>query len=147
MTILEEIEIANCAAGIKTFSFASLKEWNSFIDSFEFLDYPAHLIVPFNVPFSLSKGRRTATIPLQGWIMTRIEQDTTVYRTKEVESEYLEPMRKLAWKFLKELSNSDIINPETDEITGSVNPEYAFITAGLFGVSYTINLPITQNIC
>lgn len=148
MTILEAIEEANSSADIRNFKFARLDEWNSFIDSFEFQDYPAHLLVPFDVPFTFKDPKRHSVIPLQGWILTRISEDADDFRTSKVESVYLEPMRQIAFKFLKYLQRTSIIDDDgTVTINGVIKPEYGFLSTRLFGVSYTINLPIIQGVC
>ncbi len=152
MTILEAIQQANSRADIRTLIFANIKEFQSFIESFNELDYPANIVIPFDVPYTMLNGRRKSVIPIQGWMMTRLQDDTTNFKSVKVEELYLQPMRELAFKFIKELTTNqnitdDLLDPEEDEPTGVVKPEYAFLSARIFGVSYTINLPITEAIC
>lgn len=152
MTFLEAIQEANTAARIQSFRFANIREFNSFMESFQFSDYPINIVVPFS-----NNGKRPGTpgalrksnIPLQGWILTRIddEQDAEDYRSAKVESKYIEPMRALAVSFLTNLLETDVIDPEVSEVTDSINPEYAFLKQRAFGVSYTMNVPVIEHVC
>lgn len=144
MTLLQAIEQANIAAEIRTFRFANIREFQAFMDTFNELEYPCHVVVPFTNNGVWLNGRRKAVVPLQGWVLTRIEEDTSNFRSREVEERYLEPMRMMCKQFLYELINSDIIDAEVNEITDTIRPEYAFLTANLFGVSYQVNIPIAE---
>jgi len=148
MTVLEAIEEANTAAGIETLSFANIQEFQAFMDSFKITSYPINIVVPFTSNGSTLNGIRRSTIPLQGWVLTRLTSSEPInYRTLAVESEYLEPMRVLAIKFIKNLLLTDIIDPEAGAVSDSIKPEYMFLNTKTFGVSYTLNLPIIQNVC
>lgn len=149
MTIREAIEIANKNAGIKKATIANLQEAQAFHDSFKFEDYPINIIIPFNSNGTTKNGIRRAVIPLQGWILTRVREQPEDYRSLAMEKEYLEPMRHLAAKFLKELYKTDIVDPEAVErgITDTIKPEYMVLNMLAFGVSYTVNLPVIQNVC
>ena len=147
MTILEALTEANTAAGIKTFSFANLQEFNSFIDSFKGLDYPVNVIVPVPLTGNLLPSRTKDVLNIQGWMLTRIKEDTNNYRSAKIEDDYIHPMRKLAKKFLVNLCQTDIVDPEIDDIGYSIRPEYMFLATHVFGVSYTCNLPINSKIC
>lgn len=149
MTIREAIEIANKNAGIKKATIANLQEAQAFEESFRFDDYPINIILPFTSNGNTRNGIRRAIIPLQGWILTRVREQPEDYRSLKMEQEYLEPMRHLAAKFLKELYKTDIIDPEAVErgITDTIKPEYMVLNMLAFGVSYTVNLPVIQNVC
>jgi hypothetical protein len=150
MKVLEAIQAANTTAiGADSLSFANLREFQSFQDSFEFDDYPRNIVLPFDSNGTTnSNGIRKAVIPLQGWILTRVSEDTNDWRSLEMETTYLEPMRDLAIAFLKELYRSEIIDHmRSAEITDVIRPEYMFLNAHLFGVNYTVQLPIIQNVC
>lgn len=147
MTLLQTIEQANTAAGIKTFSFARIDEFNSFLQSFNELDVPAHVIVPFQTNGVWLNGMRKVVVPLQGWVLTRLHEDTNNFRSKEIECDYMDPMRKLARNFLREVINSDLTDPEVEQISDTIRPEYAFLNYHLFGVSYTCNWPVIQSVC
>ncbi len=148
MTIVEALEEATKDANIRTFGFANIEEFNAFSESFKFNDYPANIVVPFDNNGTWLNGRRKATVPIQGWILMRInDTDIPNYKTAEVEKKFLQPMRALAIKFLRNLIDSDVVDPEREEITDKIVPEYMFLDQNLFGVSYTINLPTTESIC
>ena len=148
-TILEAVTAANTTAGIRTMSFANLQEFQSFMDSFTFSEYPVNVLVPFTVngTTSMSNGIRHAVVVLQGWVLTRVTEDPNDYRSKAMEEKYLNPMRTLAKKFIKSMTNSDIVDRNVDTISDTIAPEYKFLNAQTFGVSYTLNLPILDNVC
>lgn len=149
MTILDAITLANSNAGIRTLSFANIQEFQAFMDSFTFLEYPINVIVPFTVNgvTNMQTGIRKATLPLQGWVLTRHQEDPNTYRTALVEEKYIGPMRKLAAKFIKEFLKTDIIDPEVSSVRDSIKAEYMFLNALTIGVSYTLDAPIKQNVC
>jgi len=149
MTVIEALQQANEAAEIPNLSFANIQEFQTFMDSFEYDDYPVNVVVPFTSNgVHNERGIRKSTIPLQGWVLRRIPQDGNDYRSQAIEADYLNPMRILAIKFLKNLLRTEIIdrdgNPEPRD---TIRPEYAFLNAHLFGVSYSIQLPIVENAC
>ncbi len=148
-TILEAVTVANTNAGIRTLSFANLQEFQSFMDSFTFQEWPVNVLVPFTVNgnTNMNTGIRKATVPLQGWVLTRVSEDPNDYRSKAFEEKYLNPMRTLAKKFIKNLLDTDIIDRDVNNVTDSIVPEYMFLNAHTFGVSYTINLAIRDNVC
>lgn len=150
MTLLEAIQEANTAAGIDagSLAFAQLQEFNSFMDSFEFDDYPVNVVVPIEINGVITEPYRIKDVAvIQGWMLTRIAQDTNDYRSVQIEPTYINPMRILAKKFMVALLNTDIIDPEVSNVSYSIMPEYQFLNAHLFGVSYRINLPVHSRVC
>lgn len=148
MTILQAIQEANTGAGaIKKLSFANLQEFNSFKDSFTFLEYPVNVVVPFTLRSQFLNGYVKDNVILQGWILTRINQDTNDWRSVQLEVDYINPMRLLAKKFVRTLLDSDIIDSQVEAVTVSIVPEYMFLDAHLFGVSYSLTLPVRSNVC
>jgi len=149
MTVLTAIEQANHDAGIRTLSFANIREFQSFMDSFLFQEWPVNVVVPFTVngTNNLQNGIRKSTVSLQGWVLTRVEEDPNDYRSKAMEEKYLEPMRKLAKTFIKRLLESDIIDPQVQTVSDTITPEYGFLNAKTFGVSYSLQLPVVDNVC
>jgi len=141
-TVLESIEDANNEADIKTFRFANIKEFNSFMDSFNFDEYPINIVVPFEDNGTWSEGRIKAIIPIQGWVLTRLSDDTDI-RSKQAEEHYIAPMRDKAKKFMFEIINSELTDPEVTAVTYNIRPEYAFLNQMAFGVSYRMNWPIS----
>ena len=148
-TILETVEDANVTAGIRTLSFANLREFQSFMESFTFQEWPINILVPFTVngTTNMSTGIRKASVSLQGWVLTRVKIDPNDYRTRAMEATYLNPMRTLAKKFIKAMINSDIVDRDVDTISDTITPEYKFLNGLTFGVSYVLNLPIRDNVC
>ena len=117
------------------------------MDSFEFTDYPVNVVVPFTETGVTIDSKRKATVKLDGWVLRRIPTDTNDFRSLTVETLYLQPMRSLAIKFIRKLLNTDIIDPEVTPVNDVVRPEYAFLPSHLFGVSYTVQLPIIESAC
>ena len=147
MTMLEAIIEANDTAKIRKLSFAKIDEFQSFMDSFKFVDYPAHLVVPPSWNGRRSNGQNKVQIPFQGWVITRIPEDTNDYRSIKIEENYIAPMRSYAIKYINAFLDTDIIDPEVEEVAWSVNPEYSLTQVGVFGVSYTFNPPINTTLC
>lgn len=149
MTILEGIQEAHEATGLDAdrLSFASLQEFNSFTDSFRFADYPRNVVVPPRITGTLLNNRTKEILLIRGWFLTRISQDTNNFRRVSIEPTYIAPMRQLARKFVRKLADIDINDPEVVPISYTIDSEYQFLKDHLFGVSYTINLPIYSYVC
>lgn len=143
-TIIEYLKEANDAAHIKTFRLADVSEYQKFLDSFEYSDYPMNVVVPFQINGRMIGGRLKQVVPLQGWIVRRIDQDTDV-RKAEAEQAYIAPMRTKATAFITALLGTDIVDPEVNDVSFVIKPEYAFLNQRVFGVSYTMNWPIAEN--
>jgi len=147
LSILEELQLANTAAKVKDLSFANLQEFNSFMDSFTFLEYPRNVVVPFSLNGTFVANRVKDVIPLQGWMLTRIREDTNDWRSVKLEPDYIAPMRSLARTFLIKLLDSDLTDPEVNNVTYSITPEFMFLSSHLFGVSYRMNWPVVGKLC
>jgi len=150
MTILQAIERANSLANIPNFSFANLAEFNSFMDTFNHIDYPCHVLEPFTTTQVWLNGRVKTTVTLNGWMLKRIDSDTTNFRSAKIEETHLQPMREKAMAFIKQLLHDEdtvMVDPEVDTITVTIRPEYALLPARVFGVSYTLTLPVVEGIC
>lgn len=150
MTILEAIQTANAKAGVTNFNFADISEFNAYMDSFNHLDYPAHVVSPFSTSVNWLNGRTKTTVTIQGWFLKRLSSDTTNFRSIKVEEIYLQPMREKCKLFLKHLMQDDdvfVVDPEVDSIICNIKPEYALLPARVFGVSYTLTLPVVESIC
>jgi hypothetical protein len=147
VTILEAIQEANTATKNKGLSFANLQEFNAFHDSFTHLEYPRNVVVPFAFNGTFLSNRSADIIVLQGWMLTRLKQDTNDWRSVDLEIDYIAPMRAMARKFLINVVNSDLTNPEVTNVTYSIRPEYMFLSSHLFGVSYQMNWPINSKFC
>lgn len=151
MTILEAIESASKSTdGIRKIIFADIREVNSFVDSFEFLDWPIHIIEPFETNVTFAGPRAKTKIQLHGWIMRRMDEDTNDFRSRDVEDKFLAPMRNLAIAYLKKLIQTDanqIIDREEAIPSINIKPEYMFTAQHAIGVSYQVILPVTESIC
>jgi hypothetical protein len=147
MTILEAIQEAHCKTNVRELAYADIREFQTFLSSFEYENYPVNIVVPVSENFEFLNNRLKTVLPIEGWILTRIESDTYNFRSIDIEKEYLEEMRRQAKKFVWALINSEIVDPEVEEITGTIQPVYQFTQQHLFGVSYTINLPVVSGVC
>lgn len=150
MTLLTTaIEEATTGAGIVSLRYANLQEFNSFLDSINVAQYPLNLVVPIDLDGTFLNNRFKDTLTIQGWVLTRISEDTNDWRSIELEDTYINPMRALARTFLIKLVNDANIgvDPEQETVRYSIKPEYMFMHAHLFGVSYRMNLPVTGNVC
>ena len=147
MTILQAIQEANTAAGIKNLAFADLTEFNSFKDGFNELDYPINVVVPFTVNSLFLNNRIKDSVLIRGWVLTRLREDTNDFRRIKIEPDYINPMRIAAKKFVRRLLDSEVIDSEVEGVNASFVPEYQFLDAHLFGVSYSFTLPTKSHIC
>lgn len=151
MTLLQALEEANqTVKGIKGLTFANIQEFNSFQDSFNFQDWPRNIVVPIVLDGSIGGPRVTRIteiVRIQGWMVTRINQDTNDYRSVKIEPDFIAPMRAAARKFIIALSNSDITDAETTTISYRIGSEYQWLHSHLFGVHYTMNWPVRAGIC
>lgn len=148
MTILQALKDANKQAGILTeLKLANIQEFQSFMNSFRFEQYPINIIVPYSTNGQDTGPQRKATLVLEGWILTQIHGDPNDYRSMELEQKYIAPMRKLAIKFLRSFYKSDVIDAEAKVITDTISPEYQFLNSLTFGVSYKANVPIVESAC
>jgi hypothetical protein len=147
MTILETLLEANIAAKIKKLSFANLQEFNSYHDSFTFLDYPVNVLIPFNLTGRILNNRVKKVVTIEGFVFTRYNQDTNDTRSPEVERDFVGPMRELAEKFIKHLANSDMIDPEVEPIVYTIRREQMYLASHLVGVYYRVDLPVHGKIC
>jgi hypothetical protein len=147
LTLLEALQEANSAVkGIKGLSFANIQEFNSFTDSFNFNDWPRNVVVPIVLDGTFREGdpRPHEIINLQGWMVTRINQDTNDYRSVKIEPDYIAPMRAAARTFLRKLTESDLTNPEVGDISYRIGSEYQWLSTHLFGVFYTMRWPVRR---
>lgn len=150
MSILEAIQEAHAATeiGIKNLHYANVQEFNSFIVEFKKLDYPANVVVPVIVSGDMiDKPRISQQITIQGWVLTRISEDTNNWRSIKLEEAYIGPMRHKAKLFLSALMDTEIVDPQATAAAFTIRPEYMFLSSHLFGVSYTLQLPTFSDVC
>lgn len=146
MTILEAIEAANPTDC--TFAFANIQEFQSFSQKYKYDDYPVNVVFPFDITGTTDQntGIRRAVVTINGFIFTRVSEETNNYRSLTME-DIIDPMRDFALEFIKNLMASDIVNKQVQTINDTVRPVYAELPEHYFGVSYSVQLPIIQNIC
>lgn len=147
MTILQAIQESNTEAGIKNLSFANLQEFNAFKEGFNFHDWPQNVLVPYDLQGRLMNNRKKKILIIQGWVLTRITEDTNDWRSVKLEEKYIQPMRALAEKFIVQLASKDIVDPEEEVVNYTIKREYMFLDNHVFGVSYSLNLPVGAKIC
>lgn len=147
MTILEQLEAANKIQGIKGLSFASAQEFNAFKESFNFLDYPRNVVVPITLDGTFGNARPSEIFLIQGWMITRLNQDTNDFRSLKIEPDYIEPMRQAARIFMRNLVFSQLTDNQTPNVSYRITPEYMWTDAHLFGVSYTLRWPVQSKYC
>jgi hypothetical protein len=148
-TVMDAIRWASAKAGINEVVLANISEAQKFIESFKANQYPINVIVPWTMNGTTDKntGIRNAVIPFQGWVITRTKENQIDYRSVKVEELYIEPMRILAAKFIKNLLKTDVIDLQVLKVTDTIKPEYFFLNQQLMGVSYNLNLPVISNVC
>lgn len=118
----------------------------SVIESYRAEEFPLMIIeqITNNGTYSSTTGMRDAVIPLTGFVVTRLKEDTVQYRMQKIEAGIVRPMGKIFKDFTRKIIASGIINPAgtvTDSFTGA----YQVTNQHLFGVSFTISLPIIDS--
>jgi len=148
-TVMDAIRWASAKAGINEVVLANISEAQKFIDSFKANQYPINVIIPWTMNGTTDKntGIRNAVIPFQGWVIMRTKENQIDYRSVKVEDLYIQPMRVLAAKFIKNLLKTDVIDLQVLKVTDTIKPEYFFLNQQLMGVSYNLNLPVISNVC
>lgn len=150
MTILEAIKEAHEATeiGVKNLHYATTQEFNSFENQLKGLDFPVNLVAPIIVNGDMTKLPRIGqTVNIQGFMLTRINEDTNNVRSLSLEENYLSPLRHKAKLFLSALMQTDIVNPEVSTSPFVIRPEYWWLSSHIFGVSYTLTLPTYSDVC
>lgn len=147
-TMLQAVKWAHEEAEFnpKALIFARLDEAKELMAKFTFNDYPVHMITPFGSKLVWLNGRVKTTIPMYGWVLRRIPVNTAEYRTAKVEELYMEPMRKLAKDFFRNLLDTYVIDQEVTPINIDLNPEYGATEIGLFGYSYVARIPVLEQV-
>src|SRR5688572_22492627 len=133
MTILEQLEAANKIQGIKGLSFASIQEFNAFKESFNFLDYPRNIVVPIVLDGTFQNVRSSEIVLIQGWMITRLNQDTNDFRSVKIEPDFIDPMRRAARTFMRNLVFSELTDNQVIPVSYRIAPEYMWTDAHLFG--------------
>lgn len=148
MSLLEALQEANQIDGIKGLSFINLEHEHAIlVDSFEFLDWPRNIVSPPIIQGVLKSNRSKEIVIINGFMVTRINQDTNDYRSVQIEPDFIAPMRQAARKFIIGLANSDLTDPEVEDISFTIKSQYRWLANHLFGVYYTMRWPVRRGVC
>lgn len=149
MSLLDALQEANnTVGGIKGLSFINLEHEHSIlVESFEFLDWPRNIVAPPSVRGILKNNRAKEIIIISGFMVTRINQDTNDYRSVKIEPDFIAPMREAARKFIIAVANSDLTDPEVEDISYTIDSQYRWLANHLFGVTYSMRWPIRKGVC
>ena len=146
-TILEALMEANEIAEIRALHYADIREFNSFADSVTGLDVPLNLVIPTPVQYTLTQPISNGILQLEGFILTRLKEDTNDWRSPALEAEYIAPMRQLGVNFLMALMQTTIADLSKPAPTATFNREIMFLPHHFFGVSYRCSIPIKAKAC
>jgi|SRR6478609_153886 hypothetical protein len=135
-------EVSDNRTKVKNLKYARIENFNAFKNSFVTQDYPVNVVVPIPESGTNTGNQLKTVLQIQGWILTLIPDDVAASMDDEKAEEYIGPLRIQARKFLNGLGYIKIVDPEVRNIVHTIKPEYAFLDMLLFGVSYTINLPV-----
>jgi hypothetical protein len=150
LNALESFEKASCEAGVVTTIYAATLEARR--EAFEIMkkysaeQFPVNLMFPFEAAGDWTTGRRKAVIALSGYILTPLKSKTITYRTRQIEDEFVYPMKVINMKFSKEI-NGSAIKDATRPLTDRIRPAYQVENPQWFGTFYTITVPILETVC
>lgn len=149
MTILEAIQDVNTNLSRSvTLIYADLNEANFDVDKLISSQLPILVVLPIVPVDNRGKsGVLKTTFELQAFFLNKSEKITTDYKSIEIETEVIAPMRQLAREFIFRLTQHSIIDPETDGITQATHqPIYSSMDANLFGVYTRCDVPVMEGI-
>lgn len=149
-SLIETIEQASKDAGFRSFVYADFETENEFqavIDNFKFEEYPLLLIPPFTSNGTWTNARRKGILLIRGWSLIRIKEQTVNYRSRKLEVDTIEPMKKMSRKFIKNMIESNAYDPMVTTIQDTIRGSYQFSNKHLFGAAFTVNLPIIESVC
>jgi len=150
INVLETFEQASSEAGVVTTIYAATlearREAFEIMKKYTFEQFPVNLMFPFESAGDWSTNRRKAVIALSGYILTPIKSKTITYRTREIEDEFIFPMKVINIKFVKKI-NASQIKDATRAITDRIRPAYQVENPQWFGTFYTIQIPIVEASC
>lgn len=153
MTLLTALEeVRSEMTDIKTLLNADMFEANMLADKLLTSEYPMILLLPIPIVDTPgSSGALKSTVDLTLYFLKRGTDITPDYSITDIESNFIEPMRLLARRFMHKLNKHKIIDPETKGIEArTYNAEYGLFDAQTFGVSVRCQVPImekTKGIC
>jgi hypothetical protein len=150
MTIVETLEDVNDNLSVATrFIYVnSLNEANYLVDALTDGEFPVCLMLPVIVRDTPGKsGILKSKFQLGAYFLNKISGTTNDFKTNEVESTVIKPMRDLAREYVHKLNETDLIDPETDGIgERTFEPEYDLMDASLFGVFVKADVPVMEGV-
>lgn len=147
MTLLSALEeVKSEMTDIKTLINADLFEANLLADKLLTSEYPLILLLPIPIVDTPgSSGALKSTVDLTLYFLKRGTEITSDYSGAEIETDFIEPMRLLARRFIHKLNEHAIIDPESRGIEArTYNAEYGLFDAHTFGVSVRCSVPIME---
>ncbi len=141
-TLIDCAKKANCRSVVYA-NMATEQEFQAIIEKFKFEEYPLMLIeqITSNGTYSATTGMREAVVPLTGYVLTRLKEDTLNYRMHKLESEVIHPMKNIAKAFTRRVVVSGIINP-SGTVSDTITAAYQVTNKHLFGARFSISLPV-----
>jgi len=151
MTVLESFEKASKDAGIRTVLFCDMyteQEFSNLVKSMKPEQCPINILDSRSLQSNgtWETGRRKAIIPLEGWVVTRIKENTKTTRSRELETTYIEPMKKLTKLFLKNVLKMEVYDASR-EMTDTIRGAYQVSNEHFFGTKYTASVPVVDGYC
>jgi hypothetical protein len=149
MSILEALQEVNASLSRSvTLIYADLNEANFDVDKLTNTELPVVVILPIVPVDNRGKsGVLKTTFELQAFFLNKSEKITTDYKSIEIETEVIAPMRRLAREFIFKLTEHSIIDPETAGIAQATHqPIYSSMDANLFGVYVRCDVPVMEGI-
>jgi len=149
MNLLETLKECAKKANCRSVVYANMEteqEFQAIIEKFRAEEYPVMLIeqLTSNGTYSPTTGMRDAVVPLTGYVLTHVKQDTLNYRMDNIEPDIIEPMKKICKSFTKRLLVSGIVNP-AGSLTDTITAAYQVTNKHLFGAKFSISLPVIDS--
>lgn len=149
MTIIQALqEVNNSMSRALTLIYADLNEANLEADKLVNSELPVNIILPFTVTdVPGTSGILKSTFELNAFFLNKSANITTDFKSIEVETEVIAPMRTIAREFIFRLNEHSIVDPETKGMTQIVyQPVYSSMDANLFGVWAKATVPVIEGL-
>lgn len=148
MTIIAALQQVNDLLPTATeMIYADLSEANTQVDGESDLNKPVNIILPIEVEDTISGSGTVSQFELNAFFLVKHRRPTIDYKSIEVETECVAPMRQLARQFIHRLNEHSIINPTSAGITRvRYRPVYSELDKGLFGVWVRGFVPVRENL-
>lgn len=149
MTIIEALQEVNASMSrTLTLIYADLDEANVDVDKLVNSELPVNIILPITpVDTPSTSGILKTTFELNAFFLNKSEVITTDYKSIQVETDVIAPMRALAREFMFRLNEHEITDPETKGISSiTYQPVYSSMDANLFGVWARATVPVMEGV-